>query len=115
MVKPLSTNVKDLGGEPEISQFEEVEGTEFHGVQEGEDGTSDEGGDGVEGQGEMAPPDLRVRAGSRNSPTQKAREEHEATHVPFRDWCTHCMMGRGTHPSPRHQTKERGSIEKTHN
>ena len=25
----------------------------------------------------------------------KEREEHEATHVPFRDWCAHCMMGRG--------------------
>ena len=27
--------------------------------------------------------------------TQKGREEHEATHVPFRDRCTHCMMGGG--------------------
>ena len=27
--------------------------------------------------------------------TQKEREEHEATHVLLRDWCTHCMMGRG--------------------
>ena len=29
--------------------------------------------------------------------TQTDREEHEATHVPFRDWRTHCMMGRGRH------------------
>ena len=32
-------------------------------------------------EGEMAPPDWRVRAGPRNRPTQKEREEHEATHV----------------------------------
>ena len=44
---------------------------------------------------ELAPPDWRVRAGPRNKPIQKEREEHEATHVPSRDWCTHCMMGRG--------------------
>ena len=42
----------------------------------------------VEGDGELAPPDWRVRAGPRNRPTQKEREEHEATHVPFRDPCT---------------------------
>ena len=23
----------------------------------------------------------------RNKPTQKEREKHEATHVPFKDWC----------------------------
>ena len=34
-------------------------------------------------------PDWRVRAGPRNKPTQ--RERHEATHVPFRDWCVHCI------------------------
>ena len=33
-----------------------------------------------------------LAAGPRNKPTQKEREEHEATHVPFRVWCTHCMM-----------------------
>ena len=31
----------------------------------------------------LATPDWRVRAGPRNRPTQKEREEHEATHVPF--------------------------------
>ena len=36
-----------------------------------------------------------MRAGLRNKPTQKEREEHEATHVPFRRWCTQCMKGRG--------------------
>ena len=55
---------------------------------------SEEAGDEVEGEGELAPPYWRVK-GPRNKPTQKEREEHEATHVPFRDWCTRSMMGRG--------------------
>ena len=46
-------------------------------------------------EGEFAAPDWRVRAGPRNKPSQREREEHEATHMPFRDWCVHCMMGRG--------------------
>ena len=56
---------------------------------------SDEGGDSIDGDEKFAAPDWRVRAGPRNKPTQKDREEHEATHVPSRGWCTHCMMGRG--------------------
>ena len=51
----------------------------------GEDGMSFEERDGIEGEGEVALPDWRVGAGPRNKPTQKEREEHEATHVPFRD------------------------------
>ena len=62
---------------------------------EGQVGMSDEGGDRIDGEEELAAPGLRVRAGSRSKPTQKESEEHEATHVPFRDWCTHCTMGRG--------------------
>ena len=43
----------------------------------------------------------------RNKPTQKEREDHEATHVPFRDWCAHCMMGRGrTHHHVAKQKSE---------
>ena len=53
---------------------------------------SDEEGDGIDGEEELAPPDWRVRAGLRNRP--KEREEHEATHVHFRDWCAHCLVGR---------------------
>ena len=26
-------------------------------------------------------------------PSQKEREEHEATHLPFRSWCPHCVRG----------------------
>ena len=76
-------------------RFAEVQETEFNGVEGGEDEMSVEGGDGVDSEEELATPDWRVRAGPRNRPTQKERGEHEATHVPFRDWCAHCMMGRG--------------------
>ena len=66
---------------------------------------SDEGGDKIDDEEELAAPDWRVRAGPRNRPTQREREEHEATHVPFRDWCAHCMMGRG-HPSSHCKAEE---------
>ena len=90
------------GEEAEISQIEEIQETELNGVEEG---------GGMEGEGEMAPPAWRVRAGSRNKPTQKEREDHEATHVPFRDWCTHSMMGRGgTH---HHVIKQKSEDQST--
>ena len=72
--------------------------TELNGIEEEQDLMSDE-------EGELAAPDWRVRAGPRSKPTQREREEHEATHVPFRDWCAYCMMGRGrTH---HHVTKQK--------
>ena len=52
-------------------KLEETEETELHGVEEGEDETSVEGGDGVDSEEELATPDWRVRAGPRNKPTQK--------------------------------------------
>ena len=50
--------------------------------------SAEEARDEVEGEGELLPPDWRVKAG----PTQKEKKEQEATHVPFRGWCAHCMM-----------------------
>ena len=41
----------------------------------------------------------------KNKPTAREKEEHDATYMPFRDWCTHCMVGRGrTH---HHVSKKR--------
>ena len=75
------------------------------GVEEGEDTMSDEEGDRCDGEEKLAPPDWRVRAVPRSKPTQKEREEHEATQPPFRDWCTQCRMGRRrTH---HHVTKQK--------
>ena len=83
----------------------EFEAKELNGVEEGEDRMTEKAGAEVEGGGELAMPDWRVRARPRNRPTQKEREEHEATHVPIRDWCTQCMMSKGrTH---HHVTKHK--------
>ena len=66
-------------------------------------------GDEIDGEEELAAPDWRVRAGSRNKPTQREREKHKATHVPFRDLCAHCMMGRGrTH---HHVAKQKSEVQ----
>ena len=73
---------------------------ELNGVEEGEDATTDD-----EGEGEAGTADWRVRASQTNKLTGREREEHEATHMPFRDWCAHCIMGRGrTH---HHVSKRR--------
>ena len=36
-----------------------------------------------------------VVASSPKEPTQQERDEHEATHLPYRSWCKHCVRGRG--------------------
>ena len=28
-------------------------------------------------------------------PTREEKEDHETLHIPFRDWCRHCVRGRG--------------------
>ena len=78
---------------------------ELNGLEEGEDAMTDEEGEGVDGEGDAGTTDWRVRAAPRNKPTAKEREEHEATHMPFCDWCAHCMMDGGrTH---HHVSKKR--------
>ena len=73
-------------------------------IEDGQDGI-DEGGDGSDGEEELAPPDWHVRAGPSNRPTQQEREEHEATHVRVRNWCIHRTTGTGrTH---HHATKQK--------
>ena len=91
----------------ETAGKERREGTELNGVAEGRDKMSDGDGGEIDGEEELAAPDWRVRAGPRNKPTQREREEHEATHVPFRDCCAHFMMGRGrTHHHVAKQKSE---------
>ena len=92
--KPVRPAALCRGETAENRKLEEDEETELNGV---------------EGEGELSAPDWRVRAGPRNKPTQMEREEHEATHVPLRDWCAHCMMGRGrTH---HHIAKQKSEDE----
>ena len=83
------------------------EEAELNGVEDESDGISDEEGNEIDGEEELAAPDWQVIAGPRNKPTQREREEHEATHVPFRDWCVHCILGRGrTHHRVAKQKSE---------
>ena len=119
VVKPLPTNLK--GGQHcvelknlKTDNWKRLKEKDLNGVEEGEDGMSDEEGDGIDGEEELAPPDWRVRAGPRNRPTQKKREEHEARHVPSRGWCTYCRMGRGrTHHHVTEQKRENQSRRPT--
>ena len=71
-------------------------------VEEGADKGEDqqevaEGPDEEEGQ---QPKVTRVPKG----PTRKEREEHEATHIPYRDWCAHCVRGRAINRQHRRTT-----------
>ena len=69
---------------------------DLNGLEQGEDAMTDN----EEGGGEAGTADWRVRPGP-----AREREEHEALHMPIRDWCTHCMTGRGrTH---HHEPKKR--------
>ena len=37
-----------------------------------------------------------VRKHDPRQPSQREKEEHEMTHLPFRSWCRHCIMGKRT-------------------
>ena len=40
-------------------------------------------------------------------PSQKEVEEHERTHLPFRSWCKHCVIGRAqSHPHYKQEEEE---------
>ena len=38
-------------------------------------------------------------------PTQKEREEHDVTHLPFRSWCRVCLEAKGKE-DPHHRVRE---------
>ena len=37
-------------------------------------------------------------------PSQCEREEHERTHLPFRDWCTHCIKAKSRNDPHKRET-----------
>ena len=94
-VRPAALCRVGAAGKKEVGRCEEIE---LNGVGEERDDMSDGEGDKFDDEEGLAAPDWRVRAGPRNKPTQREREEHEATRVPFRDWCT-LHDGKGSHPS----------------
>ena len=40
------------------------------------------------------------------TPTREEKEEHEKTHLPYRDWCRHCVRGRGTAAAHKMSTEK---------
>ena len=46
-------------------------------------------------------------------PTRREIEEHEITHIPYRNWCWACVQGRGK-ATPHRRSKESGSIPELH-
>jgi hypothetical protein len=36
-----------------------------------------------------------MRKADPREPSKEEREDHEKTHIPFRNWCRHCIRGRG--------------------
>ena len=80
MAQLSRTNLKDQERSAAVRVKKVMQSKRLNGLEEGEDAMADE-----EGEGETGTADWRVRAGPRNKPTAKAREEHEATHMPFRD------------------------------
>jgi hypothetical protein len=43
---------------------------------------------------------------SPKAPTKAEREAHDATHLPYRAWCHHCVRGRGAKKPHRRQTTD---------
>ena len=72
--------------------------TELNGVEEERGEMSDEG-DEIDGEEELAAPDWRVRAGPRNRPTQRGREEHESNTRAVPRLVRTLHDGKGSHSS----------------
>jgi len=48
-------------------------------------------------------------------PTRAEREEHEMTHLPFRNWCAHCVKGRGVERAhSKSDAREEGALPEIH-
>ena len=73
LVRPAALCRGETAEEEEVERNEEIE---LNGVEEERDDMSDEEGDEIDGEEELAAPDWRVRAGPRNKPTQRERERN---------------------------------------
>ena len=89
---------------PVVEEMEEESGGE-------EDRAPDVAAGGSDSQASLEPVEaeeegevVRIRRAPKG-PTRREREEHEATHIPYREWCPHCVRGRGTN-RPHRRGKE---------
>ena len=44
-------------------------------------------------------------------PDKAEVEEHRKSHLPYRNWCKHCVRGRGVEAPPRRQKEDVGMPE----
>ena len=103
-VRPLNTvENEDADSDGELDGLDEDVVLEDEGPEE-EEREEDERQDEEEGR----PPVTRKRP---KMPSKREREEHEATHVPFRSWCRHCVRGRGRN-APHRSSAEVDEEEK---
>ena len=51
-----------------------------------------------------------LKKGNPRQPTEEERREHEMTHIPFRNWCRHCVRGRGKEEDHRNMGEEERTI-----
>ena len=92
-------------GAAEKKEVEQCEEIELTGVGEERDDMSDVEGDKIDDEEELAAPDWRVRAGPRNTPTQRERGARSNTRaVPRLVRTLH--DGKGSHPSSHCKAEE---------
>ncbi len=48
------------------------------------------------------------------SPSQQETKDHELTHLPYRDWCKHCVVGKATERHFKHATHVPGCVPCVH-
>ena len=47
-------------------------------------------------------------------PSQREVEEHNLTHLPYRNWCTHCVFGKGRAAPHYKRAKREDSLAELH-
>ena len=80
------------------------------------DGAEEAGGEEVLGEeceeeqrGSRSP----ARRADPREPSEQERNEHNMTHLPFRNWCRHCIRGRGKEEACR-RTREEVNVPEIH-
>ena len=79
--------------------------------EEGKERTDEEDYQGRDEEEAQEPVTRRAPKG----PTKEEREKHEATHLPFREWCHHCIRGRGRnkpHKKKIEEEKEENTVSR---
>ena len=75
-------------------------------------GLSQEKADGDEDE-EQAEARTPKRAYGPPRVSQRERDEHDATHMPFRAWCKHCVAGKARNQMHKRKGKDEGDEDKT--